>query len=67
MYYLKAEVMYHVTVRTNIRPFDPRPAVAKRSNNEAIFKRLVETSDAMRHACGFDSELFAAMQGLAAR
>ena len=59
--------MYHVTVRTNIRPFDARPATARRWTNEAMFKRLVETSDAMRHACGFDSELFAAMQGLRAR
>ncbi len=55
--------MYHVIVRQT-----PRPAQApRRMNTDAMFSRLVETSDAMRHACGFDSELFAAIQGLAAR
>lgn len=59
--------MYHVTVRTSIRPFDSHAVNNRRSTNEAVFKRLVETSDAVRHACGFDSELFSAMQGLASQ
>ncbi len=60
--------MYHVIVRKTPRPSDVRPVKgSRRLTTDAMFSRLVETSDAMRHACGFDSELFAAMQGLAAR
>lgn len=60
--------MYHVIVRQSARPADMRSTMgSRRMNTDAMFKRFVETSDTMRHACGFDSELFEAMQGLAAR
>ena len=60
--------MYHVIVRQTPRLDHMRAVKDSRPvNKDAMFTRLVETSDAMRHACGFDSELFAAIQGLAAR
>ncbi len=60
--------MYHVIVRQSARSSAAHAAKgSRRLSTDAMFSRLVETSDAMRHACGFDSELFAAMQGLAAR
>ncbi|HTN41239.1 MAG TPA: hypothetical protein VLZ84_08825 [Asticcacaulis sp.] len=32
--------------------------------SEAVFRRKLDTSDTLRHMCGFDSELYRAINGL---
>jgi hypothetical protein len=57
--------MYHVIVRKTVRPSPTRPVQkCRRLNAEELFGRIVEKSDAIRRACGFDSELYDAIQGL---
>ena len=32
--------------------------------SDAVFRRKLDTSDTLRHMCGFESELFLAINGL---
>ena len=32
--------------------------------SEAVFRQKLDTSDTLRHMCGFDSELYQAIKGL---
>ena len=41
------------------------PVSMRRLGNDAAFERLFHSSEALRQACGFDSELFDATQSLA--
>lgn len=41
------------------------PVSMRRLGNDAAFERLFHSSEALRQACGFDSELFDAVDSLA--
>ncbi len=55
--------MFRIDFNFTQRTFERSRAKA-RPVSDAVFRRKLDTSDTLRHMCGFDSELYQAIKGL---
>ena len=55
--------MFRINFNFTQRTFEHSRAKSRRVS-DAVFHRKLDTSDTLRHMCGFDSELYQAINGL---